>query len=512
MDRPKMFRTAAFIFVVVIYIAARYWNVTFSCLWFDEIFSVNAAEHSWNSILKFVALDLIHPPLFYVVLKLWIAIGGEGLLWLRTLPIAFSVLSIFPFVWLCRELRIVSWTTILALFLVAVNGSVIKYAQEVRMYSMLMFFALVSMSLFASYFRKGKGTVALTIVNIVLVYVHYFGWLVVASEVIAILALQRIKWRAMAAMFAATALAFTPWLVEVIPAAASGSQLGQNIGWMQRPGLLSVLQLLLNLVEPFYYPATSVDPISVYRSSIPLLLIICITFAACFFDRNNLDKDQRTATAILVIFLAVPLVTAFAASWVLPYSVWGTRHLIIAFAPFALLVAASLSHLPKPSMRISALTLIICFSGYGFAVEAMRIRQPPVWCGFETIAKLLQADEAGPVYVFEDLAAYHLWFEFDRNRTTQTDLPTVIKVDNFPGMYEDKAYFIPRGLDDEHLRSGTPPLDSRPAQIWVVYRAARLDITAPPLDTLSDHGFLIERQDVYDGGDSKIIALFHEKK
>src|SRR5262245_31116945 len=129
MDRSRIFRLAVAITVVLIYISVRFWGLTASCLWFDEIFSVHAAEHSWNSILNFVALDHIHPPLFYVLLKIWIAISGESLFWLRTFPIIWAILALVPFLLLCRALRLSYWTSTLALFLVGVNGSLIKYAQ-----------------------------------------------------------------------------------------------------------------------------------------------------------------------------------------------------------------------------------------------------------------------------------------------------------------------------------------------------------------------------------------------
>jgi uncharacterized membrane protein len=86
----------------LIYVALRLWRLTDSCLWFDEIFSIHAAEHSIGSLLWFVAQDLIHPPLSYLLLKGWISIGGESLLWLRLFPVFFSTLALFPFHNLCR--------------------------------------------------------------------------------------------------------------------------------------------------------------------------------------------------------------------------------------------------------------------------------------------------------------------------------------------------------------------------------------------------------------------------
>ena len=92
--------------VCVVFIALRFWHLTDSCLWFDEIFSVHAAEMDFQNLFWFVAQDLIHPPLFYVLLKFWISIGGESLFSLRCFPFLFSIISIIPFVFLCRELKL----------------------------------------------------------------------------------------------------------------------------------------------------------------------------------------------------------------------------------------------------------------------------------------------------------------------------------------------------------------------------------------------------------------------
>ena len=143
MENQKTFRLTIAALCVA-YLAARLWQLTDGCLWFDELFSVHAAEQSWSGMWSFVAQDLIHPPLFYALLKFWIATGGDGLLWLRLFPVLFAVLALVPFIHLCRELKLSRWTIVLAVALFAANGALIKYSQTLRMYSLLMFFSLMS--------------------------------------------------------------------------------------------------------------------------------------------------------------------------------------------------------------------------------------------------------------------------------------------------------------------------------------------------------------------------------
>src|SRR5688572_9980108 len=163
-----------FFLIVVVFVVARLWGLTASCLWFDEIFSVHAARHGMTQLVTFVAADIIHPPLFYLLLKGWIGIGGESVLWLRLFPALASIAAIVPFILLCRELKLATATTNLALLLMAVNGFLIKYAQELRMYSLLFFFALCSLWLFVRFLKTIPATkvviIALSAVNLLLVY------------------------------------------------------------------------------------------------------------------------------------------------------------------------------------------------------------------------------------------------------------------------------------------------------------------------------------------------------
>ena len=43
--------------ILIVYIALRFWHLTGSCLWFDEIFSIHAAEMSFPELFRFVAAN-----------------------------------------------------------------------------------------------------------------------------------------------------------------------------------------------------------------------------------------------------------------------------------------------------------------------------------------------------------------------------------------------------------------------------------------------------------------------
>ena len=194
--------------------------------------------------------------------------------WLRLFPVLLSLLAVWPFYLLCRELRLRFTTIVLALVFFSVNGALIKYAQEVRMYSMLLFLSLVSLWLFTRFFFRGKNIWILTIVNALMIYTHYFGWFVVTAEVLAILFFQRIKIRHVLIMFGIQVLAFVPWIWALLKAAGTGAGVQQNIGWIARPGISAILDFVFDIVEPFYFQQSNAQPSSLLYISVPILVVI----------------------------------------------------------------------------------------------------------------------------------------------------------------------------------------------------------------------------------------------
>jgi uncharacterized membrane protein len=469
----------------VLYIAVRLWGLSDSCLWFDEIFSVHAAEHSWGSLGWFVAQDLIHPPLFYAVLKIWIAIGGESVLWLRLLPILFSVVALVPFLLLGRELKFPMWTTALALFLLAVDGTMIKYAQLLRMHTMLMCLSLFSIWLFARYFNRGKGLIPLTVINIVLVYTHYYGWLVVAAEIVVVLIFQRIKWRGIATMSGVVFAAFLPWIYLVFQAARGGSDLGQNISWIQRPGVGEIAAFAIDLVEPFYFQASSDGPASIYRVSLPILLIILTSTVMFILKWRQQDEDEKNAVYFLAIFSFFPIVLVVLASWLMPNSIWGTRHLIVIAAPLAFLAATVLTKFNSGKLRTAAITLIVLFSIYAFYLQTIRAKPEYVWCAWEQVAEQIKSKEAertpAKIYAFENLVAYHLWFALRDSEGFR-----VSAVKGVPNMAEDETYFLPRGFDAVE-RTDLPNINGD--RMWLAFRTQKPGQEDFLLQTLKARGY-----------------------
>jgi len=474
----------------VVFVALRFWRMTDSCLWFDEIFSVHAAGMDFQNLVRFVAQDLIHPPLFYLLLKFWILIGGESLFWLRFFPVFFSSLALVPLYFLCRALKLGTPTIAVVVLFLAANGCLIKYAQEVRMYSLFLFFALVSMWLFTRFLHLGKNIWLLTIVNVLLVYTHYFGWLLAVSEVAAIIVLQRIKIRQILTMFGLLLASFVPWIFALWKASQVNGNLGQNIGWIGKPNLATVFQFLLDLFEPFYYQQSNVEKPTILLITIPILLLLLTTLTIYLIDRKSENEEETENLFLLTIFTAFPILLTFVASWLLPYSIWGTRHLIFAFIPFTILTAIALTKIRVLPLVYIFLGAIFVLFGAAFWLQTERGTPVYIWCAWENLASQIDRAKPSKIYVFEDLAAYDIWFAM---RDTKENF-AIVKVNGVEGMTEDPAYFLPRGFDkiqttDENGISGE--------RFYVAFRDTDFHETHPPLRNLLDKGYKIGEPKIF---------------
>ena len=278
----------------------------------------------------------------------------------------------------------------------------------------------------------------MTIVNALMIYSHYFGWFVVIAEVLTILIFQRIKIRHVLIMFAIEVAVFVPWILALWKAVGSGASVIQNIGWIGRPGTSAVLTFIFDLVEPFYFQQSSIQPSSLLYISVPLLLVVA---AAKIWNLSEWKRHERkNVLYLLAMFALVPIVLAFVLSWLMPVSIWGSRHLIIVFAPVSIAAAVYVTSVSLEPVRYAlvGVTLIVIIAG--FVIRAGEEQPQFIWCKWEeTVADV--AGDGAVIYAFEDLAVYHLWF------ATRKDKVRVVKVNGVPDMTEDAAYFIPRGFD-----------------------------------------------------------------
>jgi hypothetical protein len=395
--------------VVALYVAARLWHLAAVCLDGDEIFSVLLSRLDWKALTSGAAADSIHPPLFYYLLKIWVFIGNESLIWLRLLPALFSVLAILPLILLGRELRLRPVEIHCAIGLAAVHPFLIYYSQHLRMYSLLLLCALTSMWLFHRVIRAGArpanfSYAVLTLANIVLVYSHYFGCLIVGLECLYVLLWRRERWMRTLLSAAVVFAAFTPWLYAAGTRAIAKGGLRSNLEWIAKPTFADLVVFFVDMAGYGDFPNLGRR----VGSAIALLILTAMWVQW----RRRLTRSLGHALRFLLFFTLCPVAVSFVASRILPNSVWGRRHLI--FVAVTLLILTSVPYWRLRSRVVRLVGALVC-AVWAYAVISHHLGHDVRKAPFDTfVLQMLDREKEArsPIrlYVLEKHLHFPIWF------------------------------------------------------------------------------------------------------
>ena len=128
---------------------------TTSSLWLDEALSVNISQLPAGDLVRWLRHDG-HPPLYYLLLHVWTDVFGTGDIAVRAMSGVFGLLTL-PLAWIAGRRRggpLLGW---IAVIVVALSPFAVRYSDEARMYSMVMFLAFAGYLLVDDVLRRGKG-------------------------------------------------------------------------------------------------------------------------------------------------------------------------------------------------------------------------------------------------------------------------------------------------------------------------------------------------------------------
>ncbi|MDR1782837.1 MAG: glycosyltransferase family 39 protein [Dysgonamonadaceae bacterium] len=115
-------------------------------VWFDEVWSLMMIRRSWTEMFDLLAEIDQHPPLYYILLKLTVALTGESFFAIKILSVVPSVLTLVAAtVFLHR--RFSPRTAVIFILCFIASDCLLHYSIEIRMYSWAFFFVtLLSIS------------------------------------------------------------------------------------------------------------------------------------------------------------------------------------------------------------------------------------------------------------------------------------------------------------------------------------------------------------------------------
>ncbi|UCC88600.1 MAG: glycosyltransferase family 39 protein [Anaerolineales bacterium] len=135
--------------ILLIAFTLRVYRLDVQSIWWDEGHSIGMASAPVAQIPNLPGMD-VHPPGYFVLLHQWMALVGRSEFALRYLSVAFSLLTVALLIRFGQALvglpadQSCSRVALVTGGLAALSPLYVAYAQEVRMYAVVTFFALAS--------------------------------------------------------------------------------------------------------------------------------------------------------------------------------------------------------------------------------------------------------------------------------------------------------------------------------------------------------------------------------
>ena len=170
--------------IVVAGLALRLSTIATRGLWLDEVVSIDQAGRSLSAAIM-TQVGGVHPPLFHILMHYWIGLFGTGEVAVRSFALLFGVAAIVAAYWAARTL-FDGRVGLIAAGIVALSPYHIWYAQEARMYTMMLFFGLLSVGCLGLAVRRGTPGrwTAYFGVTLLGLFTHYFFAFLVLGEVL----------------------------------------------------------------------------------------------------------------------------------------------------------------------------------------------------------------------------------------------------------------------------------------------------------------------------------------
>ena len=308
--------------------------------WIDEGISVGIAHEHWTSIPHLLRQDG-SPPLYYLLLGIWVRLFGDSESATHTLSLVFGLLCV-PLAFFAGRAIFGRTTGIVCAILAALDPFLTYYAQETRMYELeAMLSLIVAWSYVEGILRARKAwTVVFVLSTTALAYSHNWGLFLCVGLAAATLAFARERLRLFGAAALGVAVLYVLWLPTLLfQAKHTGAP------WSTRP---SVHDLVLSAG-------------AVIGGDAPWVVLVLIGGAALGALVVHERTSERQEIVTLATMTGVTIVVAFISSQISP--AWTDRYFAVLFGPVVLLSGFAI--VKARGLGFAALVaLVFLFAGY----------------------------------------------------------------------------------------------------------------------------------------------------
>jgi mannosyltransferase len=333
--------------------------------WYDEGQSYYFAHQDSLGAMLGVISDSDHPPLYFILLYLWMSVAGRSEFTLRFTALFWSVLLV-PLVYLLGRRAFGTKEGMLAALLMAISPFHVWYAQEARMYTLATFLGLLSSYLLLLALQKGRRSLwlAYTLAALAAPYAHLYACFVLLFQ-----GLFTMLWawrsrpkvpflRAWLLSQVGIGLGFLPWVGIVLREYASNATY-----W---PGILDLKRFLLDTVIAFSSGLTLPLDRAGWTAT-AFLLALGVGCASLAFRRSE-PRSRWQGVSLVLLYLMVPTLAALLVSYRHPK--YAPRYLLLVTPAYYLLAARGLAALRVPR-RWAGLAVILFTVIFVGAVQSL---------------------------------------------------------------------------------------------------------------------------------------------
>jgi hypothetical protein len=315
-----------------------------AAFWIDEGLSVGIASHPFLDIPEVLGQDG-SPPLYYLLLNLWMGAFGESEAATHALSVVFGVLCVPAGLWAGWSLfgrRAGLFTAVLC----ALNPFITSYAQETRMYALMILLGIVAAAAFLHVFLyRRRGYLPLLVGAFALMlYTHNWTLFFLTGALVALVPCLERSAAARPALvkdaliaFGGAGLLFLPWVPTLL-----FQTLHTGAPWGREPSITALF-----LRAPAALAAGA-------PAAVALALGGGAGIAAVVARGRAAERAALTALAIVPV---VGLTTAWLVSQVSP--AWAHRYLAVLLGPLLLLFGVALARAGR--MGVASLALVSAF-------------------------------------------------------------------------------------------------------------------------------------------------------
>lgn len=257
-------------------------------IWFDESYTAYLIRSDFDDIIKYTAAD-VHPPLYYLLLKVWSMIFGYSDFALRAMSALFGAIAImFAFLWV--KYKYGKAAAIFSSLFLALSPNFIRYGQEMRMYTLVaaIVFAATFMLQLAIDNRYRRWWIFYAALVALGMYVHYFSifaWLAHVAYLLLVYKKEFFTKKIFAVFLLAIAF-YLPWL----PGFLQQATIVQGGFWIGEVSVAKVANFFtettvyelasetLNWLLPLFILMAGLYTFLVHRYRKQLKLLLCLTF------------------------------------------------------------------------------------------------------------------------------------------------------------------------------------------------------------------------------------------